>query len=189
MQKIGIFGGAFDPIHIGHLILAQDILENVKLDKVLFLVNYQPPHKEVFCGFDDRYNMVKLATSGHENFIASDFEKTEMIAPSYTFNVMVKLKEKMPHADFHLIIGADQYNALEKWYRYKDLLEIVKLIVLKRPGFEINLRNEAPIIFVDERLIDISSTEIRERIKTGKSIKYFVPEKVEEYIKERRLYL
>ncbi|MGB9823577.1 MAG: nicotinate-nucleotide adenylyltransferase [Candidatus Hydrothermia bacterium] len=189
MQKIGIFGGAFDPIHIGHLILAQDILENVKLDRIMFLVNYQPPHKEVYCSFEDRYNMVKLATSSYDYFTASDFERAEMIIPSYTFNVMVKLKEKLPDTDFYLIIGADQYNALEKWYRYKDLLQIVKLIILKRPGFNVNVRNEGQIIFVDERLIDISSTEIRERIKNGKSIKHFVPEKVEEYITEKGLYL
>jgi nicotinate-nucleotide adenylyltransferase len=188
MQKIGIFGGAFDPIHIGHIILAQDVWENVKLDKIIFLVNYKPPHKETYASFDDRFNMVKLATSGFEYFEASDFEAVENIVPSYTVNVLEKLKEKLNEAEFYLIIGADQYQALPSWYNYNRLLEMVNFIVLKRPGWELKPIFSEKVIFLDERLIDISSTEIRERVKQGKSIRFFVPERVSDYILKKGLY-
>jgi len=188
MQKIGIFGGAFDPIHIGHVILVQDVWENVELDKILFLVNYKPPHKEVYASFEDRFNMVKLAVEGIEYFEASDFEAVENIVPSYTVNVLERLKGKLKDAKFFLILGADQYQALTSWYNYNRLVEMVNFVVLKRPGWWLNVTNTEKVIFLDERLIDISSTEIRERVRQGKSIKYLVPEKVFHYITERGLY-
>ncbi|MDI6850640.1 MAG: nicotinate (nicotinamide) nucleotide adenylyltransferase [bacterium] len=189
MRKIGIFGGAFDPVHVGHVILARDVWENVELDKILFLVNYKPPHKEVYAPFEDRFNMVKLAVEGVEYFEASDFEAIENIVPSYTVNVLERLKDKLKDAEFFLILGADQYQALPSWYNYKRLFEMVNFIVLKRPNCSLKAINTEKVIFLDERLIDISSTEIRERIRQGKSIRYLVPEAVSHYIIERGLYL
>jgi len=188
MQRIGIFGGAFDPIHIGHIILAQDIWENVPLDKILFLVNYVPPHKNVQAPFHHRFEMVKLAVEKFPYFEASDFEEKNQIVPSYTYNVISKMKELMPDAEFYLIIGTDQYNSLDKWYKKELLLEMVELIVLRRPGHELKDFGKK-VFFVDERLIDVSSTEIRERVKEGKVISHLVPETVEKYIRENHLYL
>lgn len=189
MQKIGIFGGTFDPIHIGHIILAQDVWEHVQLNKILFVVNYHPPHKEVYTSFEHRFNMVRLAISNHKEFIASDIEKAQNISPSYTYHTICKLKETIPKSELHLIIGTDQYNSFQSWYKYKEILEMVKLIVLRRPGYNPPEKYSNNVVFVDERLIDISSTEIRERVRKGKSIKFMVPEAVEEYIITNKLYL
>lgn len=188
MQRIGIFGGAFDPIHVGHLILAQDVWDNVELDKIIFLVNFKPPHKEVFAPFEDRYNMVKRALEGNGNFEASDFERRIKIEPSYTVNVLSELSKVNPDWDFYLIIGWDQYSSLSSWYRPDLLLSMVKLIVLKRPGWQVASKLTAEAIFVDERLVDISSTEVRDKVRKGKSIKYLVPPAVENYIFEKGLY-
>ncbi|MEO0259043.1 MAG: nicotinate (nicotinamide) nucleotide adenylyltransferase [candidate division WOR-3 bacterium] len=189
MQKIGVFGGTFDPIHIGHIILAQDVIEHVQLDKIFFVVNYHPPHKKVYTSFEHRFNMVRLAITDHKDFVASDIEKAQNISPSYTYHSLCKLKELIPLAELYLIIGSDQYNSFQTWYKYGEILELVKLIVLKRPGYAPPKNITNNVVFIDERLIDISSTEIRERVKKGKSIKFMVPELVEEYIKKNKLYI
>ncbi|HOK22631.1 MAG TPA: nicotinate-nucleotide adenylyltransferase [Candidatus Hydrothermia bacterium] len=189
MPRVGIFGGAFDPVHTGHLILAQDVWDNVRLDKIVFLVNYEPPHKGVYACFEDRFQMVKLALKGMSNFEASDFEATRHISPSYTVNVLNEMKRENPESEFFLIIGTDQFNSLHTWYRADLLLSMVKLIVLRRPGWQPPQEVYSQVVFVDERLIDISSTEIRDRVRKGKSIKYLVPYEVEEYILKNRIYL
>ncbi len=189
MQKIGILGGAFDPIHIGHLILAGDVWDNVSLDKIVFLVNYHPPHKTVYASFEDRFNMVKEAIDGIPHFEASDFEARAGVVPSYTVKVLEKYIEYNPDAGLFLIVGMDQVASLKSWYNYEKLINMVNFIILKRPGWEapsdLNLRR---VVYLDERLVEISSTEIRERIREGRSIKYLVPERVEKYILDKKLY-
>ncbi len=189
MQKIGIIGGAFDPIHIGHLILAGDVWENVPLDKIVFLVNYHPPHKTVYAPFEDRFNMVKEAVDGIPYFEASDFEARAGIVPSYTVKVLEKYLEYNPDTEPFLIVGMDQVASLRSWYNYEELINMVNFIILKRPGWDtpsdLSLRK---VVYLDERLVEISSTEIRERVREGKSIKYLVPERVEKYILDKKLY-
>ncbi len=192
MRKVGIFGGRFDPIHIGHLIVAQDAVELLNLEKLVFLVSFTPPHKDCFAPFEDRFEMVKLAISGVPYFEVSDIEKRLRLEKCYTYEVMKKLKVELQGANCLLIIGMDQFNALPTWYRWRDLVELVKIAVLRRPGDtpdpDLTKKLKEKVIFLDTRLIDISSTEIRERIKDGKSIRFLVPQSVKEYIVSKGLY-
>ena len=189
MKKIGIFGGRFDPVHMGHLILAQDVQEALKLDKVIFLVSYHPPHRNTVAPFEARYKMVKLAVQGNPYFEASDFEKKLNLPKAYTVEVLKKLKE-LEKAEFYFIMGADQFNSLESWYHPEELVQMANLVVLKRPAISLKTsRFSREVIFLDERLIEISSTEIRERIQKGLPLRYLLPETVERYIKENSLYI
>lgn len=185
-MKIGIFGGRFDPIHIGHLILATDILETFELNRIIFLVNYLPPHKPVFAPFEHRFNMVKIAIEGIQEFSASDIESQLKLAKSYTALV---LPHFTTHGKLFLIIGADQYKDFDKWYSHEKIMDLARLIVLDRPGIITKGLYDDRILRFSLRTIDISSSEIRERIRTGKPIYYLVPDRVREYIYKNKLYI
>ena len=192
MKKIGIFGGRFDPIHNGHLIVAQDLLDKFSLEKIIFLISYNPPHKDVETLFHHRYKMAKLATYGNSYFEVSDFERKLNLEKSYTVLVLEALKKKLPHRDFYFIMGYDQFLQLSTWYNVEKFLELARPIVLRR-GVEDKKFVSSPyssrVIFITQRIIEISSTEIRQRVKEGKSIKYLVPEAVIEYIEKEKLYI
>lgn len=185
-MKIGIFGGRFDPIHIGHLILARDVLEAFALDQIVFLVNYKPPHKPVHASFEHRFNMVHMAIENIPEFNASDIESKLDIEKSYTALVLPHLANL---GELLLIIGADQYKEFDMWYSHKKIVEMAKLIVMDRPGVITKGIYDDKILRFTHRRIDISSSEIRERIRTGKPIHYLVPDRVREYILKKKLYL
>lgn len=192
MKRIGIFGGRFDPIHIGHLIVAQDLLDRVGLEKVLFLVSHNPPHKSVEAPFQDRYRMVQLAISSNPKFEVTDIEWRLNLKKSYTVLVLKELKKDYPDSEFYFIMGYDQFIKLPTWYKVGELFKLAKLIVLQRlteKNGDETLPYKEGVLFIRQRIVEISSTEIRERLRMGKSVKYLLPESVHEYIKRKKLYV
>lgn len=196
MKRIGIFGGTFDPIHTGHLIMAENVLEQIHLDTILFIPSGKPPIKDTANITDakHRLNMVNLAIESNPSFSVSDIEISQNSdEPSYTVDTLMKLRKQYSaqQVKFYFIIGMDQLIDLHKWKDPGKLFLLSEVIIINRPGFLIqHVENEFSRqgIFVPVPNIDISSTDIRFRIQENRSIKYLVPEKVEKYIVENKLY-
>lgn len=198
-MKVGIMGGTFDPIHLGHLAMAESAREIFALDEVLFIPSARPPHKvERFVTPEvHRLMMTYLATQSNEKFTVSPMEFLRE-GLSYTLDTMNALREKFgAAAELFFIIGADSMADLSKWYKARELVSKVHFIATKRPGVEVDLpaleeffgeAAMAHIHQVETPGLEISSTDIRERVRAGRSIKYLVPEVVEEYIARERLY-
>ncbi len=199
-MKVGIMGGTFDPIHFGHLATAESVREIFKLDEILFIPSARPPHKveRQITPELHRLMMTFLATKSNEFFQVSPMEFLRD-GLSYTLDTMTELTKKYgAGTELFFIIGADSMADLSKWYKARELLSKAHFIATNRPNVEVNL--EALKEFfgasamkhihqVSTPGLEISSTDIREKIKSGKSIKYLVPEVVEEYIIKERLYL
>jgi len=191
--KLGIFGGTFNPVHVGHLINAELIRNEFELDKIIFVPSRLPVHKELDGGIspEDRCNMLSLAIEGNSFMEVSRIE-IDRDTPSYMILTLDDLQDKYTGSDFYLIIGSDSYNEIETWKDYRKIFRKTDIIVMKRPGEMI--RNKK-ILFASKRihiaenpLIQISSTEIRQRIRNNNSIRYMVPDAVCHYIKEKGLY-
>lgn len=182
MVKTGIFGGSFNPIHNGHISLARQLLERAGLDEVWLMVSPQNPLKQESDLLDDeqRMTMVRLALENEPNIIASDYEM-HLSKPSYTWNTLQALTKEFPDHEFVLLIGGDNWALFDKWYHSGDILKNYQVVVYPRRGAEGGLEGL--------KLIDISSTEIRQRIKEGRGIRRMVPKAVADYIKEKRLYV
>ena len=181
MIRTGIFGGSFNPIHNGHISLARQLREKAGLDEVWLMVSPQNPLKAQADLLDDqiRMEMARLAVEGETGIIASDYEM-HLPKPSYTRNTLEALKRDYPDREFVLMIGGDNWQLFDKWYRADDIRNQYQIIVYPRRGCE------GGIDGLD--FIDISSTEIRECIQAGKPINHLVPKAVAEYIKEHELY-
>lgn len=198
-MKVGILGGTFDPIHFGHLATAESVRESFALDEVLFIPSARPPHKVERLITPDvhRLMMTYLATRSNEKFTVSPMEFLRD-GLSYTLDTMNALIEKFgAAAELFFIIGADSMADLSKWYRARELVSKVHFIATKRPGVKVDFpaleeffgeERMAHIHQVETPGLEISSTDIRARVKAGRSIKYLVPEVVEEYIAKERLY-
>ncbi len=190
MGKVGIFGGTFDPIHIGHLITTQIVCEQRKLDKVIFIPAYISPHKthKFASSPPHRFNMAKLAVEGINNFDISDIEVNRSEV-SYTLNTIAELRET--YEEIELIIGYDNLVVFDQWYQPDKLLSMVELVVMKR-SFDKEFKNIHEYFgkanFVDTPNIEISSTKIRERINKGLPIDFMVTDPVKKYISENKLY-
>lgn len=190
MKKIGIYGGTFDPIHLGHLITAQAVFEMRKLDKILFIPSFISPLKtdRISSSAKDRLKMLKLAIKDIPHFDYTDMEiKKKNI--SYTIETVKELKTV--YKNIELIIGYDNLIVFDKWKNPDELLKLVTLIVLQRKvNNEKIQRNKyfKHAIFVDTPLVDIRGTDIRERVRFGKSIDFLVPQKVMAYIYKQNLY-
>ncbi|OZM57771.1 nicotinic acid mononucleotide adenylyltransferase [Lottiidibacillus patelloidae] len=187
MAKIGILGGTFNPPHIGHLIIAEDVLKKQNLDEVWFMPNSHPPHKTTETSAHDRLKMVQLAIYNHPSFKVCTVE-LELDGPSFTAKTMKTLRAKYSQHEFYFIIGADSVETLSSWYEIDELLKLVTFIAVKRSGFVINSPYNKHIIQVDTPIVDISSTELRKRIKNEENYTYLTVEAVRHYIKEHRLY-
>lgn len=198
--RFGIMGGSFDPIHYGHLMLAEQIRTQFHLDKVYFIPVGNAPHKAAGHMTDkmDRYEMTVLATMNNPGFSVSRIE-IDSDTVSYTINTVKKLKEKLEKEDtLYFITGADAIIELETWKNFKELLGICKFIGATRPGIdtskmiqkidELKVNYGADISITTVPALAISSTDIRERVGDGQSIKYLLPEQVEQYIYEKNLY-
>jgi nicotinate-nucleotide adenylyltransferase len=189
-MKIGLFFGSFNPIHNGHLIIAQSALESAKLHELWFVVSPQNPlkkNKNLLHEFD-RLDMVRLAIEDNDRFKASDIE-FHMPRPSYTIDTLTYLKEKYPSKHFKLIIGGDNLAIFPKWKNSGKILEDFGLIVYPRPGANPNdLANHPNVTYIDAPLMSISATYIRKCIRNEKSIRYLVPESVNEFIKNKQLF-
>lgn len=188
-MKIGLFFGSFNPIHIGHLIIANTIYDRSELDEVWFVVSPQNPlkkRKSLIHEFD-RLKMVELAIGDNFHFRASDVE-FHMPRPSYTIDTLTYLSEQYPNHQFSIFLGSDNLNQFKKWKNYEQILEHYQIYVYPRPGEKLTFDHPA-FQEVDAPLLDISATFIRESIQNEQSVKYLLPEKVEEYIRDRKLYL
>lgn len=182
-------GGTFDPIHCGHLLAAEQAREQAGLDEIWFMPTHVPPHKEreSLTLAHHRLQMVQLAVSDHQVFRVTDIE-FERKGPSYTYDTMTQLIRQFPDCRFSFIMGGDMVKILPKWYQYQELIHMVRFIGLARPGTELDLKSSEDVTFVEMPVWDISSTMIREKAAARKSIRYLVPDAVERYIKENRIY-
>jgi len=190
MSKVGVFGGTFDPIHYGHLITAQSVREIRNLDKIIFIPAFISPHKSdrKTSSADDRLNMIKIAIDGVSFFDFSDIE-IKKGGISYTVDTLSDLKKKYDTIEF--IIGYDNIFEFHTWKDPDEIMKLAKIVVLKRKSsyparFKDKYYNQA--VFVQTRGIEISATDIRERVKNDLPINFLVPPKVMEYIYNNKLY-
>ena len=196
MKRIGIYGGTFNPIHMAHLITAEEVCEQMHLDKILFIPSANHPFKDSNGLLDSasRLKMVNMAIEGNMKFESSDLEiKLPIETKSYTVNTLLLLKEqyKAEQVKLYLIIGMDNLAELHKWKNPEKLFMLSEVVVINRPGYYIkDVDNEfnRQVTYVPVTNIDISSTEIRNRILENRSVKYLIPEAVENYITEHNLY-
>jgi nicotinate-nucleotide adenylyltransferase len=200
-MRVGIFGGTFDPVHLGHLILAEQCREQGRLDQVWFVPAPRPPHKQVqpLTRFEQRVEMIQLAIAGQPAFRVEEIEK-ERTGPSFTVDTVAELRRRHPTDDFHLLVGSDTLAEIHTWYEPVRLLEMVGLLVMTRPGHptrtadqvraSLHLPESATVRLqvVDSPLIDIASRDVRARAAAGRSLRYLLPRAVEVYVMEKHLY-
>ena len=188
-MKIGLFFGSFNPIHNGHLIIANHILNETALEKVWFIISPQNPFKQTSSLLNtyDRLHLVNRAVENDNRIKGSDIE-FHLPKPSYTSATLAYLKEKYPGYEFSIIIGSDSFQNLSKWKNYETIIHNYELIIYKRTGFEIINNIGARVLIMDAPLLEISATYIRELVKENKSIKYLVPESIEQEVQNNRFY-
>ena len=185
-MKIGILGGAFNPPHIGHLVLANESLEKLNLDKVFFIPTNISPHKEAGGpSASDRLKMAQLVVADNENFEVLDLE-IKRGGTSYTIDTVRELKKKYPADEFYLIVGSDLANDFSTWKDFETLRRIGKIVVANRQSYP--LTREDDFILLDITQIDLSSSQIRELIKNKKPIDELVTKEILDYIKQHKLY-
>jgi nicotinate-nucleotide adenylyltransferase len=198
--KYGIMGGTFDPIHIGHLVIAEEVRSRFKLDKVIFVPAGNPPHKDLGAVTDanHRYIMTLLATMTNPNFEVSSIE-IDREGITYTIDTIIAFKEKFTdNVSLYFITGADAIMELDTWKDTEKLLSLCEFIAVSRPGFksskmekvirELEKKYSSVIHMLEVPALKVSSTDIRNRIREGRPVKYLLPESVEYYIQKNRLY-
>ncbi len=188
-MKIGLYFGSFNPIHIGHLIIANHILNETDLQKIWFIVSPQNPFKTSVTLLNeyDRLHLVQKAVENDVRLKASKIEFS-LPKPSYTSHTLAYLSDKNPATSFTIIMGSDSFQNLSKWKSSEIIVKNYPILIYRRPGFNINNELGAQITIVDAPLLEISATHIREAIQQGKSIKYLVPEIVNEEIEKSGFY-
>lgn len=182
-MKVGLYFGSFNPLHVGHLIIANHILNESGLDRIWFIISPLNPFKktENLLNEYDRLHLVQKAIEGDVRLKVSDIEFS-LPKPSYTVHTLAYLKEKYPEHSFSIIMGSDGFQNLDKWKNPETIIANYPIIIYKRPGFEVDNKLNANITIMNAPLLEISSTQIRALIQSGKSIKYLVPAVVEEEI-------
>ena len=188
-MNIGLYFGSFNPIHIGHLIIANHVLNETPINKIWFIVSPQNPFKEskTLLNEFDRLHLVRLATQDDNRIKCSDIEFS-LPKPSYTSNTLAFLSEKYPEHQFSIIMGSDSYQNLDKWKNYETIVNNYPVYVYKREGHEIKKTFEREAVILSAPIIQISASQIREHIRSAKSIRYLVPEIVREEIESRKFY-
>jgi nicotinate-nucleotide adenylyltransferase len=189
-MKIGLLFGSYNPVHIGHLIIANYMANHTELDKVWLVVSPQNPFKKLgdLINTYDRLEMARLATDNSENISVSDIE-LKMPQPSYTIDTLTLLKEKYPEHEFALIMGSDNLISLPKWKNYKMILRDYRVYVYPRPGYEnADLANHPSVTITMTPLMELSATFIRKSIAAKKNVQYFVPDPVLKFIENKNLY-
>ena len=188
-MQVGLYFGSFNPVHSGHLIIANHILNETILEKIWFIVSPQNPFKTGSTLLNEyhRLHLLKLATEDDPRIKISDIEFS-LPRPSYTSTTLSHLQEKHPGYNFSIIMGSDSFQNLHKWNNYEFIVKNYPIYVYRRVGFEIDNHIKARLTIVDAPLLQISATQIRQFIKAGKSIRYMVPEKVKEEIEKYNYY-
>lgn len=196
-MRIGLMGGTFDPVHLGHLFIAEMAREEFGLDRVIWLPAGDPPHKKGYrvTPQEHRHAMVLLATASNPDFEVSRWE-LERSGPSYSIDTILHFREVCPGAELFFITGADAILEILTWYRHDEVIRSCRFIAVTRPGYDLNRLSAvlppeylSQIDLLEAPGVDISSTDLRARIRTGSSIRYLVPELVATYIQKHRLYL
>jgi nicotinate-nucleotide adenylyltransferase len=187
LKKVGILGGTFNPPHLGHLVIANEVLHQLSLDEIWFMPNQEPPHKKKpeSVTDEDRVRMLELAIAPNHAFKIEKIE-LEREGPSYTFETMKIIRERFSGHQFFFIIGADMVEYLPKWRNIDELVKLVQFVGVNRPAYRD--QTDYPIINVSVPAMDISSSMLRERKKQGESIRYLLPDSVIQYIEEKHLY-
>ena len=200
-MRVGVFGGTFDPVHVGHLIHAEQCRAQARLDLVLFVPAALPPHKQgrELTPFVHRAEMLTLAISGNPAFRVDEIEK-DRAGPSYTVETLRQLHERRPGDELCFILGSDSLCDLHLWYEPRRILELAELIVMERPdspvfsAAELKAKLALPDDFklrcqrVEAPLIGVASRDLRKRIAEGRSVRYMIPRAVEAYIDDKQLY-
>lgn len=191
-MKIGIFGGTFNPPHVGHLIVIESVRDQERIDTVLFVPSASPPNKQdgTLAPAADRLKMTQLAVQGNSDFEVTDIE-IRRPGPSFTIDTVDALTALHPEASFSLIIGSDNFLEFHTWKSPREILAKTGLVVMSRPGFDLRQAHPeyarlAKVINVPQ--VGVSGTDIRRRMKLGRSIRYLVPKPVEDYIRHTNLY-
>ena len=190
MKKVGIYSGSFNPIHHGHVMLANYLVEFSDLDELWFVVTPQNPlkKKEDLLDDDERLKMVQLAIGDDPRIHVSDIEM-HLPTPSYTINTLTALSEQYPDSEFVFICGMDSLQNFKNWREYQKILDNYELLVFPREGYDGGeLINYPSVTVLKTPIIEISSTFIRQCVKEGRDVRHFMPEKAFEYMKEHRLY-
>ncbi|MBI3997149.1 MAG: nicotinate (nicotinamide) nucleotide adenylyltransferase [Candidatus Omnitrophica bacterium] len=185
-MRLGVFGGTFNPIHLGHLLLAETAREQLQLDRVLFIPTFQPPHKRAqgLLPGDVRMAMIELAIRDQPAFVASDIE-LQRKGTSYSIETVKTLHTQLPMAKLFLLVGEDMLTV--KWAAWNEVKTLCTIVGARRTGTTA-MRRETGIKWLDMPRVEVASSEIRQRIKSGRSIRYLVPHAVIRYIAEHRLY-
>jgi nicotinate-nucleotide adenylyltransferase len=184
MERLGLYGGSFDPIHHAHLILARQALEDLRLDRVIFIPAAESPFKpgSSAAPAEDRLEMVRLATLGEAAFEVDSIEVYRK-PPSYTIHTVRAYKDRYPKEKLFFLVGEDHLESLPKWNDFNELNQIIDFAILSRS--DLPVRANYPVV---RRRFDLSSTEIRRRVANHMPISYLVPDNVEQYIREKKLY-
>lgn len=186
MKAIGILGGTFDPPHNGHLMIADEVRYACQLDEIWFIPTNEPPHKQQAMSNNDyRIAMLEKALSQTPYFKLNTIEM-ERSGKSYTIDTIKLLQKRHPNTSFYFIIGADMVEYLPNWYKIDELMKLVQFVGVKRPHY--SMQTEYPIMEVEVPALDISSGNIKKRIKNDQPFKFFMPDKVYHYIRNERLY-
>jgi nicotinate-nucleotide adenylyltransferase len=188
-MRIGIFGGSFDPIHLGHLLAASEAAAALGLERVLFVTAARPPHKTPVAPAEARHEMVLLATARDPRFEASRLE-LDRPGPSYTVDTLLEAQRRYPAAELFFITGADAYNDADSWHQAERLDDLAHLVAVTRPGHTPQIH---PFFQERTRLLeipgyDVSSSEIRKRLREGRTVRYLLPLEVEVYIGKHGFY-
>jgi nicotinate-nucleotide adenylyltransferase len=189
-MKVGLYFGSFNPVHIGHLAIANYITEYSDLSELWFILSPQNPLKKKNTLLDEfeRFKMVELALADDEKIKPSDIE-FRLPKPSFTIDTLTYLKERYPNYEFAIILGADNFNSFHKWKNYEEILKKYQLYVYPRPGYNIgDFANHPNIKEINAPIMEISSSFIRKSIKEEKDVRYFLPKAVYNYINDKFLY-
>ncbi len=188
-MNIGLYFGSFNPVHVGHLIIANHILNETELEKVWFIISPQNPFKQSATLLNEyqRLHLVRLATEDDDRIKASDIE-FNLPRPSYTVNTLAYLSEKYPEHTFSVIMGGDSFQNLDKWKNAEVIIKNYPIYVYNRPGVVTENHLGAKLVMLDAPQLELSATSIRKLIREGKSVRYLLPEKVLEEIEKGGYY-
>lgn len=190
--RLGVFGGSFDPIHLGHVLVADDVRRQLRLDRVLFIPTWRPPHKRgPLTSYRRRLEMTRLAIVGVPGFESCAVEQ-DRPGLSYTVDTLAELRSRYPGANLYLIVGSDQYRDVSSWQRPDLLTRLARVVVASRPGVErpdlFPGHDPKRVLFRSIIPVEISAAKVRARLAKGSSVRYMLPVRVAEYVRRHRLY-